>query len=136
MPVVQRCLLLFLSGVGALHFCGSLWWWLTLILPMVAASGQTDPAPLRGVVLDAVMCAAFLALYLGAFVLAFRGNKRSRTVWVGVFIGCCLAFFNDVKRQHYQVGVMDPDRGCQHLYATWWWYNDRPALLPIDRRAD
>jgi len=76
-------------------------------------------------------CVALLLLSLVAAVLGVMGKRRA---WTALFLVVALAvpaFWYDVSHKRYQLDVFIAraeyrERGSlQHVYLTWWCYNDR-----------
>jgi len=66
-----------------------------------------------------------------AFLEAVRRFRRS-IAWTGIILAASIASFSvDVAFERYQIAVCMATKsywesgGAQHLYYTWWWYNDR-----------
>ena len=113
-------LLLGLAGSGVLHFGISISIW---CLGLYAAL-RNGPVTWSAFFYHATAAFVLFVAFVAAFVFALRFQSVSAPLTLISILAAALCFCFDAKRHNYQIQTMYVEKGCSHLYFTWWWYDD------------
>lgn len=109
------------ASIAKIHFGISVSVWL-IALVSALKQGHVDWA----YVLSHAMPSFFLfAAFMVSCLLAWKSRVLAVPITVISLIAAVICFRYDATHLNYQVQMMELDKGCTHLYFTWWWYDDR-----------
>ena len=108
------------SAIGIVHFVLSLrLWWSVLRI------GLDSTGPVRwGGYAYGIPAVVLLVVFIAAFGFALNRKRVSAVLLLLGTILSAACFILDTRGFHYQIQALTIDRGCEHLYCTWWWYDD------------
>lgn len=110
------------AALAVLHFSISSLFWITSALSNRSLRDTLGPA---------WPCAGLLAISMVSLLLAVKRSRSAGWVLCLLLLASAVGFWRDIIGRNYQLHVFIATTeywekgGKEHVYYTWWWYNDR-----------
>lgn len=117
---INERLLCVYALLGCIHFLLSACAWAPWVFDTIKDSGLKH----LGFILPFFACIIMVLGFLSVMFLVARHTKLSIKLLIMLYVTSAVWFVFDAKQHKYLIQAMT-DHGCEHYYATWWWYNDR-----------